>query len=70
MRALLTMGFVASPFDYREAIAGLAAKKIIEQDKDARIDGYLVYQMNCWNQVVQTLAGSGKPVLLEFQSPY
>ena len=26
------------------------------------IDGYLVYQMNCWNQVVQTF-DSGKPVL-------
>ena len=29
----------------------------------ADIDGYLVYQMNCWNRVVQTLATSGKPVL-------
>ena len=27
------------------------------------IDGYLVYQMNCWNRVVQTMATSGKPVL-------
>ena len=33
------------------------AKKILEQDKAAGgIDGYLVYQMNCWNRVVQTLA--------------
>ncbi len=40
------------------------AKKIIEQDKAAGgIDGYLVYQMNCWNRVVQTAAASGKPVL-------
>ena len=40
------------------------AKKILEQDKAAgNIDGYLVYQMNCWNRVVQTLATSGKPVL-------
>ena len=40
------------------------AKKILEQDKAAGdIDGYLVYQMNCWNRVVQTLATSGKPVL-------
>ena len=40
------------------------AKKLLEQDKAAgNIDGYVVYQMNCWNRVVQTLATSGKPVL-------
>jgi hypothetical protein len=33
------------------------------RDKSAAIDGYLVYQMNCWNRVVQTIAASGKPVL-------
>jgi hypothetical protein len=27
------------------------------------VDGYIVYQMNCWNPVVQTLAKTGKPVL-------
>jgi len=39
------------------------AKKILEEDKSKDIDGYLVYQMNCWNRVVQTMATSGKPVL-------
>lgn len=40
------------------------AKKILEADQAAgNIDGYVVYQMNCWNRVVQTLATSGKPVL-------
>jgi hypothetical protein len=39
------------------------AKKILEQDKKGNIDGYLVYQMNCWNRVIQTIATSGKPVL-------
>ncbi len=39
------------------------AAKILEQDKAASIDGYLVYQMNCWNRVVQTIATSNKPVL-------
>lgn len=40
------------------------AKKILEGDQAAgNIDGYLVYQMNCWNRVVQTMATSGKPVL-------
>jgi len=39
------------------------AKKILEADAAAPVDGYLVYQMNCWNRVVQTMASSGKPVL-------
>jgi len=39
------------------------ARKILDEDKSAAIDGYLVYQMNCWNRVVQTMATSGKPVL-------
>ena len=39
------------------------AAKILAKDVDSSIDGYLVYQMNCWNQVVQTIAESGKPVL-------
>jgi len=40
------------------------AKKILADDQTAGgIDGYLVYQLNCWNRVVQTLATSGKPVL-------
>jgi hypothetical protein len=39
------------------------AKQILEGDKSGAIDGYLVYQMNCWNRVVQTIADSGKPVL-------
>jgi hypothetical protein len=44
------------------------AEKIIEADKKENIDGYIVFQMNCWNQVVQTAAKSGKPVLyVDFQ---
>ncbi len=39
------------------------AKKILDEDKSANIDGYLIYQMNAWLQVVQTMATSGKPVL-------
>ena len=40
-----------------------ATEKILQEDKAGQIDGYLVYQMNCWNQVVQTVAATGKPVL-------
>ena len=50
--------FVTSMADGPEAAA-----KIVEADKEAGVDGYLVWQMNCWNRVVQTLAGTGKPVL-------
>lgn len=40
------------------------AKKILSEDTAAgNMDGYVVYQMNCWNRVVQTLATTGKPVL-------
>jgi hypothetical protein len=39
------------------------AKKILEGAKPGEVDGYIVYQMNAWNQVVQTFAASGKPVL-------
>ena len=38
-------------------------EKILERDKSANIYGYIVYQMNCWNRVVQSIAATGKPVL-------
>ncbi len=36
---------------------------ILDADKNGQIDGYIVYQLNCWNQVVQAAAATGKPVL-------
>ncbi|MBN2506090.1 MAG: twin-arginine translocation signal domain-containing protein [Verrucomicrobia bacterium] len=39
------------------------AQTILKQDEAAGIDGYLVYQMNNWPRVIQTLATCGKPVL-------
>ena len=39
------------------------AQKIVETDQDAGVGGYIVFQMNCWNQVVQTIAATAKPVL-------
>lgn len=39
------------------------AQAILAADASANIDGYLVYQMNCWNRVVQTVAQAGKPTL-------
>jgi hypothetical protein len=44
------------------------AERIVEEDKNNPVDGYLVYQMNCWNQVLQTVVRTGKPVLyVDFQ---
>jgi hypothetical protein len=39
------------------------AEKIAQKDVQDSIDGYIVYQMNCWNKVVQSFAKTGKPVL-------
>lgn len=39
------------------------AAKIAEQDVNENIDGYIIFQMNCWNRVVQEIAKTGKPVL-------
>ncbi len=44
-------------------LAAEQARKILEEDKAAPVDGYIVYQMNCWNEVAQTMALSAKPVL-------
>lgn len=44
------------------------AQKIVEGDKSGKIDGYVVFQMNCWNRVVQTVAATGKATLyVDFQ---
>ncbi len=44
------------------------AKQILEADRTENIDGYIVYQMNCWNRVAQTMVASAKPVLyVDFQ---
>ncbi|MCX7871895.1 MAG: hypothetical protein N2487_01265 [Verrucomicrobiae bacterium] len=50
-------------FLYSTANGPEQADKIIEQDKLQNIDGYIVFQMNCWNRVVQSVAKTGKPVL-------
>lgn len=44
------------------------AQKILDEDKSGSSDAYVVVQLNCWNQVVQTIAKSAKPVLyVDFQ---
>jgi len=54
-----------SDFEFLPALATgpEEAEKIASKDVSDMIDGYIVYQMNCWNRVVQTIAKTGKPVL-------
>jgi len=40
------------------------AQKLLAAGDADRIDGYLVYQMNNWVSVMQTIVASGKPVLV------
>ncbi|MGB4704454.1 MAG: hypothetical protein WBI18_05200 [Candidatus Saccharicenans sp.] len=41
---------------------------ILEADREKNIDGYVVFQLNCWNRVVQPAVETGKPVLyVDFQ---
>ena len=39
------------------------AEKILKMDRSNGVSGYVVFQMNCWNRVVQTIAKSARPVL-------
>ena len=44
------------------------AEKILIEDATGGVDGYVVYQLNCWNRVVHPVVASGKPVLyVDFQ---
>ena len=65
VNAILRKEFPSFEFISTIASGPEDAKNILTQDKDnyEKIDGYIVYQMNCWNQVVQTIAKSEKPVL-------
>lgn len=41
---------------------------VLEADREKQIDGYVVFQLNCWNRVVQPAVETGKPVLyVDFQ---
>jgi hypothetical protein len=65
VRINTTLADQCTGFEFVTSLATGAeqAKEILEKDKSGEIDGYLVVQMNCWNQVVQTIATCGKPVL-------
>ncbi|MGB9893605.1 MAG: hypothetical protein ACPLRA_04270, partial [Candidatus Saccharicenans sp.] len=39
------------------------AVRILKADETNPPDGYLVFQLNCWNQVIQAVVETGRPVL-------
>ena len=66
--AALVKGFPGLEFATAMAKGPEEAQKILADDAASPVDGYVVVQMNCWNRVVQTIAGSGKPMLyVDFQ---
>jgi hypothetical protein len=52
-------------WDFLPATAAGAeqAERILKEEGADKVDGYIVFQMNCWNRVVQTIAEADKPVL-------
>lgn len=57
-------------FDFVTSMADTpeATQKILDADKTSNVGGYIVYQMNCWNRVVQPVAATGKATLyVDFQ---
>lgn len=63
INAALTGAFPDFEFVPLLATGADEAKKIVKAGDAKQTDGYIVYQMNCWNQVIQTVAETGKPVL-------
>ncbi len=61
--AALEAGCPGYEFSSAMATGPEQAAAILAADAAAAVDGYIVFQMNCWNRVVQTLLESGKPVL-------
>lgn len=59
----LAGAFPEARFKVSKATGPEEAERLVEADKAEPPDGYIVYQLNCWNRVVQTLAATGKPVL-------
>ena len=57
-KAFPSIEFVSSTADGPEQ-----AKAIRAKGKSEKLDGYIVFQMNNWPKVIQTVVGSGKPTL-------
>lgn len=66
--AELTKHFPSYDFVSSMANGPEEAEKILSENGKDGVDGYVVYQMNCWNRVIQPVVETGKPVLyVDFQ---
>lgn len=62
-QAIPTVEFIISTARNEQETAAL-----IREDAGQPVDGYIVFQLNCWNRVVQKTVKTGKPVLyVDFQ---
>jgi hypothetical protein len=61
--AALTRAFPRWEFTTAMAKGPEEAQKVLDEEGASPVDGYIVMQLNCWNRVVQTIAGSGRPTL-------
>ena len=59
----LTNAFPDIEFLFSTATGAVQANAILAKDLFSRINGYIVYQMNNWNLVVQSIVATDKPVL-------
>lgn len=64
-RITATMATECPEFVFKSAMASgpEQVEKIIAAEENSDVDGYVVYQLNCWNRVVQSAVLTGKPVL-------
>lgn len=66
--SILEKGLPEFSFLVSTASSSEEAATILAEDQDKQIDGYVVFQLNCWNRVVQPAVETGKPVLyVDFQ---
>ncbi len=66
--AALANGCPEFEFQPSTATGPEEAAALVKQDTSSSVLGYIVYQLNCWNRVVQTVVETGKPTLyVDFQ---
>ncbi len=60
---LLQKGIPEFDFLVNQVSGPEETRKLIEGDKEKGLKGYVVFQLNCWNRVVQPAVDTGLPVL-------
>lgn len=60
---MLRESFPTWSFEPAQASGPQQADEIVENDVKGGMDGFIVFQLNCWNAVVHSAVRSGKPTL-------